>query len=277
MRVLSLFCILASILTATAHAEMSFKASVDKLQSTYEDKIQLQLEVTVSDPAVKTTPIPPPEIIGFQIGGSGSSVERRGDQIVRKYLYDLVPRRSGSITIPVFKVEFQSGATTDTLLSEPITVNVAQPIPVKQPGSSTALVIVLTVIVIVAGGSFAWRKSRSRPAAAAEPDWRDEYRARFAEIRKLADRQDFRQYSVEIMRLIISIIERLHDTKLAGFTSADLLRWLTDKNMDQEFLSPCKELFDFCEGVKYSSGKVEVSSGTRAIGTGEKIVELLLK
>ena len=75
-----------------------------------------------------------PEIIGLQIGGSGSSVERQGDLTVRKYSYELVPGRSGSITIPAFQVEFQNGAVVDTLTSESITVEVAQPKPVESRG-----------------------------------------------------------------------------------------------------------------------------------------------
>jgi hypothetical protein len=264
-------------LASAASGEMSFKATVDKLQAAYEDRFQLLLEVTVSDASVKTTPIPPPEIVGFQIGGSGSSVERRGDQVVRRYVYDFMPRRSGAITIPAFKVEFQSATTVDTLLSDPITVEVAQPNPIKQGGASTTIIIISALVVIGVVGGFAWWRFRSRPAITTEPEWRDEYRAKFAEIRKLADRQDFRQYSVEVMRLIVSIVERTYETRLAGFTSSDLVTWLAEKNMDKECLAHCRELFDFCEGVKYSSGKVEVQAGMRAAQTAGKIVELLLK
>jgi hypothetical protein len=277
MRFVSLILIGLVFWANIASAEMSFKATVDRLSVAYEDKIHLQLEVTVSDPATKTTPIAPPEIIGLQIGGSGSSVERQGELIVRRYSYELVPGRSGSVTIPAFKVEFQSGGTVDTLTSEPITVEIAQPKPIRKPGSFTVFYFGAATIIIIAATLLIRRR---KPRALSEPgetDWRDEYRQRFAEIRKLAERQDFRAFSTEIMRLVVVIVERVYETKVSGHTSSDLLRWLGEKNVDKEGLALCKDLFDFCEGVKFSSGKVDVQEGTQALSRAETIVELLLK
>ena len=277
MRFVSLILVGLVFWTNIASAEMSFKATVDRLSVAYEDKIHLQLEVTVSDPATKTTPIAPPEIIGLQIGGSGSSVERQGELIVRRYSYELVPGRSGSVTIPAFKVEFQSGGTIDTLISEPITVEIAQPKPIRKPGSFTVFYLGAATIIIIAVAVLIRRRKTRALSEPAESDWRDEYRQRFAEVRKLAERQDFRSFSTEIMRLVVVIVERVYETKVSGHTSSDLLRWLGEKNIDKEKLALCKDLFDFCEGVKFSSGKVDVLEGTQALGRAEKIVELLLK
>ncbi len=262
---------------STALAEMSFKATVDKLSVAYEEKIHLQLEVKVSDPAVKTTPIPPPAIMGLQIGGSGSSVERQGDLVVRRYSYELVPGRSGQVTIPSFKVEFQSGVAVDTLTSEPITVEIAQPKPAGKSGSFLMFYLGAVAVVIVVGAVLIRRRRRSAPTEQAATDWRDEYRQRFGEIRKLAERQDFRSFSTEIMRLVVAIVERVYETKVSGQTASDLLRWLGEKGVDKENLALCKDLFDFCEGVKFSSGKADVREGAQAVDRAEKIVELLLK
>ena len=277
MRFVSLILIGLVFWANIASAEMSFKATVDRLSVAYEDKIHLQLEVTVSDPATKTTPIAPPEIIGLQIGGSGSSVERQGELIVRRYSYELVPGRSGSVTIPAFKVEFQSGGTIDTLTSEPITVEIAQPKPIRKPGSFTVFYLGAATIIIIAVAVLIRRRKTRALSEPGETDWRDEYRQRFAEVRKLAERQDFRAFSKEIMRLVVAIVERVYETKVSGHTSSDLLRWLGEKNIDKEKLALCKDLFDFCEGVKFSSGKVDVLAGTQALSRAETIVELLLK
>jgi hypothetical protein len=277
MRFVSLILIGLVFWANTASAEMSFKATVDRLSVAYEDKIHLQLEVKVSDPATKTTPIAPPEIIGLQIGGSGSSVERQGELIVRRYSYELVPGRSGSVTIPAFKVEFQSGGSIDTLTSEPITVEIAQPKPIRKPGSFIVFYLGAATIVIIAVAVLIRRRKTSALSEPGETDWRDEYRQRFAEVRKLAERQDFRSFSTEIMRLVVAIVERVYETRVSGHTSSDLLRWLGEKNVDKESLALCKDLFDFCEGVKFSSGKVDVLEGTQALSRAEKIVELLLK
>jgi hypothetical protein len=277
MRFVSLILIGLVFWANVASAEMSFKATVDRLSVAYEDKIHLQLEVKVSDPATKTTPIAPPEIIGLQIGGSGSSVERQGELIVRRYSYELVPGRSGSVTIPAFRIEFQSGGTVDTLTSEPITVEIAQPKPVRKPGSFAVFYFVAATMIIIAVALLVRRRRAGVPSEPVETDWRDEYRQRFAEVKKLAERQDFRSFSTEIMRLVVAIVEQVYETKVSGQTSSDLLRWLGEKNVDKESLALCKDLFDFCEGVKFSSGKVDVRDGTQALNRAETIVELLLR
>jgi hypothetical protein len=263
--------------SGVASAEMSFTAKVDKLSVAYEEKINLLLEVRFSDPATKTTPIPPPSIIGLQIGGSGSSVERVGDVTVRRYTYELVPGRSGSVTIPPFKVEFQSGGAVDTLTSEPITVDIAQQRPVSKPGSFTVFYFAAVAIVLIAVAVI-MRKRKQKTAHVEEiVDWRDEYRAKFADIKKLADRQDFRAFSTEIMRLVGAILERVYETRVSGFTTSDLLRWMEERNLDKESLALCRDLFEFCEGVKFATGQVDVQDGARAVKKAEKIVELLLK
>lgn len=277
MRFVGLILIGLVLWANVASAEMSFKATVDRLSVAYEDKIHLQLEVKVSDPATKTTPIAPPEIIGLQIGGSGSSVERQGELIVRRYSYELVPGRSGSVTIPAFRVEFQSGGSVDTLTSEPITVEIAQPKPIRKSGSFIVFYLGAAAIIIIAVAVLIRRRKTRVLSEPGVADWRDEYRQRFAEVRKLAERQDFRSFSTEIMRLIVVIVEHVYETKVSGQTSTDLLRWLGEKNVDKDSLALCKDLFDFCEGVKFSSGKVDVQAGTQALSRAGKIVELLLK
>ena len=258
-------------------AEVSFRARVDKLQTSFEEKVTLELEVTVTSADTKTSPIPPPEIIGFRVGGSGSSVERRGEQIVRKYSYDLFPQRSGEVTIPPFRVEYQEGGTTDTLKSDPIIVSVAKPVPPKKPLPMGVKYGIPALVVIAVVAVAARRKLAKQPEQPVEADWRDEYRAKLAEVRKTAERQDFRKFSSEIMRLVVSIIERIYETRLSGFTGADIVRWLEEKGADKELLGYCRDLFAFCEGVKFTTGFVDLQQGLRAVNDAEKIVELLLK
>ena len=82
------------------------------------------------------------------------------------------------------------------------------------------------MLIVAALVAILWLKRRKPPVEPTAADWRDEYRQRFVDVRKLAERQDFRSFSTEAMRLIVAIIERTFETKLSGFTSADLLRWL---------------------------------------------------
>lgn len=276
MRKYVLLAVLA-LLTASGHAEISFKANVDKLQGAFEEPFQLTLEVAITDPTIVTTPVPPPDVIGFRIGGSGSSVERQGETIVRKYFYTLKPARSGDVTIPAFKVEFKSAQGADTLTSEPIVVNVDQPKPVSK-GSSNFLFYIIGGVV-AAGAAVSLLLSRRKKAAplAQMPDWKDEARVRFIEIKKLADREDFREFCVQGTRFIGGLLERQHEARLTGYTLTDVLRWMEERGLDNELRGRCKELFEFCEEVKFTSGKVDVQRGQVAAANAVKIVEQILK
>ena len=266
-----------AIMAATATGEISFKSHVDKVQAAFEDEFHLTLEVMVSDPAMTTTPVPPPGIIGFRIGGSGSSVEKQGALTIRRYTYTLKPARSGEVTIPAFLVEFKNAEGVDTLSSEPIVVNIDQPKP-RSEGKSNPGIIIAIAVAIVTGIGYYWYVRRKRPeTGAVEPDWREEANRQFAEIKKLADREDFRQFSGQAMKFVVGLIERKYETRLTGFTSADILRWMEERGVEKEIRDHSRELFGFCEEVKFSSGRVEVQSGRNATANAAKLVELILK
>ncbi len=266
------------VVVSSARAEVGFQARVDKTEAAFEDEIQLTLEVNVDDPAIKTTPLPPPEMIAFRIGGSGSSVERVGERIVRKYSYVLRPARSGELTIPAFQVEFAGSATTDTLRSEPIVVQVAQPKPVKQPGGSYGMLYggIAVGIAILAALGYALRRKPKRAETNA-PDWREQAQEEFARITKLADREDFGPFSAEASKFVIRLLENEHEAKLSGYTFADVLRWMEERAVDGELRAYVRDLFAYCEEVKFGTGKPDVAKGRAAAATAQKIVELLTK
>lgn len=260
-----------------ARAEIGFTAHVDKVQAAFEDEFLLTLEVTVSDPQTITTPVPPPEIIGFRVGGSGSSVEKAGEVTTRRYTYALKPARSGEVTIPAYKVEFKSATGVDTLSSEPIVVNVAQPRPSRDSKVSLAPIIVTGLLAAAVIGFLLIRRRKSEAAPIPEPDWRSEAEESFAEIKRLADREDFRQFSSQASKFVIGLLEKVNETRLTGYTSTDILRWMEERGLEKEIRSHSKELFEFCEEVKFSSGKVDVQSGRAAVANAAKLLELILK
>lgn len=266
-----------AVMAATATGEISFKSHVDKVQAAFEDEFHLTLEVMVSDPAMTTTPVPPPDIIGFRIGGSGSSVEKQGALTIRRYTYTLKPARSGEVTIPAFLVEFKNAESVDTLSSEPIVVNIDQPKPRSEDKSNLGIIIAIAVAIVTGIGYFLYVRRKRTETGIVEPDWREEANRQFAEIKKLADREDFRQFSAQAMKFVVGLIERKYETRLSGFTSADILRWMEERGVEKEIRDHSRELFGFCEEVKFSSGRVEVQSGRNATANAAKLVELILK
>lgn len=264
------------LLSGLSRAEVSFESSVDKLSAAFEDQIELTLKVKVTDLEVTTSPLPPPEISGFSLGGSSSSVAREGDTLVRSYSYKLVPKRSGTITIPPFKLEYRDSTMVDTLTSEPITVNIAEPVPPKSEKATPTWLWILCIAIIIVGAAWWYR----RTVKARQPetvDWREEHTAKLAEILKLAEREDYQNFSVEAMKLIVVLLEHRTEKKLAGHTTKDLTKVLQEVDIPESEREQFSELFSFCENVKYSSGHVDPENGRKAARRLEKIVELLLK
>jgi len=264
-------------LAGVASAQIGFKAHVDKVQAAFEDEFVLTLEVSVGDPSVTTTPVPPPEMIGFRVGGSGSSVEKVGELTLRRYTYNLKPARSGEVTIPSYKVEFKSAVGVDTLTSDPIVVNVAQPRPSKDSRVSLAPIFITAAIgtAIIAGLLF--RRRRTKAPVIVEADWKAEAQAKFAEIKRLAEREDYREFSSQASKFVVGLLEKANEARLTGYTTTDILRWMEERGIEKEIRSHCKELFAFCEEVKFSSGKVDVQSGRAAVSNATKLLELILK
>lgn len=264
-------------LVGVASAQIGFKAHVDKVQAAFEDEFVLTLEVSVADPAITTTPVPPPEMVGFRFGGSGSSVEKAGELTIRRYTYNLKPARSGDVTIPSYKVEFKSTIGVDTLSSDPITVNVAQPRPTKDTQVSLAPIFITVAIGTAIISALLFRRRKAKAPIVEEADWRAEATAKFAEIKRLADREDFREFSSQASKFIIGLLEKANEARLTGYTTTDILRWMEERGIDKEIRSHCKELFAFCEEVKFSSGKVDLQSGRAAVSNATKLLELILK
>lgn len=256
-------------------AAVSFEATVDKLATAYEASIELTLKVTVTDPNVRTSPLPPPQVPAFVLGGSASSVDRSGDTIIRSYAYTLMPQRPGSVTIPPFQVEFRDSLVVDTLSSEPITVTIADPLPVESESGTPTWLYILCLAIIVAGAAWWYRRS----AMVAKPElenWRDEYRQRLDETEKLAQREDYQLFSIEAMKLVTALLERQTERKLSGHTTKDLVKLLGESGRSDSEIEQFTELFDFFESVKYSAGSVDAGDGRKTAQRLRKIVELLL-
>ncbi len=269
--------VLAVCLVTTATAQIGFKAHVDKVQAAFEDEIVLTLEVSVSDPAMTTTPVPPPELVGFRVGGSGSSVEKAGEVTIRRYTYALKPARSGEVTIPSYRVEFKSATGVDTLASDPIMVSVAQPRPSKDTRVSLAPILITAAVGAAIIVLLLFRRRKAKAPVIVEADWKAEAPAKFAEIKRLAEREDFREFSAQAGRFIIGLLEKANEARLTGYTTTDILRWMEERGIEKEIRNHSQELFAFCEEVKFSSGKVDVQSGRTAVANATKILELILK
>jgi hypothetical protein len=129
MKLLKLLAVMTLACSAAFAAEVSFEASVDRLQTAFEDPVQLELVVRTTDPDITTRPLMPPRLPGFSVGGSSSSVSREGDTIIRRYTYELRPAASGEVRIPALQLEYTDSLGTDTLSSQPIAVQVGEPVP----------------------------------------------------------------------------------------------------------------------------------------------------
>lgn len=277
MRVLiATICVVAALMVTKAMAEVSFRASVDKVETAFENKVTLDLEVTVSDPHVETTPLAPPSMVGFRIGGSVSSVSQEAGKIVRHYKYELFPSKSGPVQIPAFALEYSDSAGVDTLYSQPITVTVAQPVPKKEPGKTPWSILVITAVVLAAGVWWWIRRTQYAAAETAEPEWQAEYRSQLDGALELAERQNYREFFDKGSRLLVGLLEKVNDTTLKGKTVDDLCSWVRGQEMSDELKDMITGFLKNSESVKFTTGHVEPQAAEGRVSDLKKIVERLL-
>ncbi len=260
----------------TVTAEVSFKASVDKVNTAYEEKVLLDLEVTVSDPLIETKPLPPPAMLGFRIGGSVSSVTQEGGSTIRHYRYELVPSKSGAVEIPAFALVYGDSTGVDTLYSQPIVVTVAQPLPPQEEGTTPWTVIIIAIVVL--GGGTYWWLRRRQPASepAVEPEWQAEYRDRLSEAIELAQRQKYRDFFDRGSRLLVDLFATIYETPLKGKTVDDLRDWIKQQDMSDEVKGMATDFLRQSESVKFTSGQIDPRSADAQAAELRKIVERLL-
>ncbi len=271
----SFAAILLLLLTGSLSAEVAFEARVDKLETAYESPIRLELTVKVTNPQTITEPLMPRQLPGFTIGGSGSSVSREGDTVIRRYTYNLQPARSGTVKIPALRVVFTDSLNTDTLVSQPIEVSIAEPLPPPAANSMPTWLVAVCVVVVLAGGFWWFWRSRQSGTSLA-PDWREKYRQQLRQARRLVERQDFQGFSQIAVKLLVGLLERRFERKLAGQTSSDLIGILKDEGLTAEQVERVSELLSYCDSVKYATSDQDPEAGAEALRYLEKTVEPLL-
>jgi hypothetical protein len=276
MKLLKLLAVMTLACSAAFAAEVSFEASVDRLQTAFEDPVQLELVVRTTDPDITTRPLMPPRLPGFSVGGSSSSVSREGDTIIRRYTYELRPAASGEVRIPALQLEYTDSLGTDTLSSQPIAVQVGEPVP-EPVSSDTPLWVAIVAAVVLAVGVWWWVRRSNQARREIRSDWHGTLREQLEEAEKLARRQDYRVFCEKAIHLVIRVLERRYETKLAGHTAGDLVKFLNEKGVDRGQIESCEELTRFCETVKYASGEADADSASRAAACLRNLVEPMLE
>jgi hypothetical protein len=139
------------------------------------------------------------------------------------------------------------------------------------------MIVGLVAVFVVSSFGYLWWRRRTLKLVTPLSDWRDDLRAEYAELRKLADREDYRSFSTQIQRLVVGALERIHTARLSGYTSTDVLRWMDEQALDADLRGHCRTLFEFSEEVKFSTGRSDPHAARTALAAADKIVELLAK
>lgn len=264
------------LLIAVVEAEVSFRASVDKVETAFEDAVMLDLVVTVSDASIETKPLSPPAMVGFRIGGSVSSVTQEREHVVRHYQYELIPVRSGPVEIPGFALEYSDTTGVDTLYSQPITVTVAQPAAQREEGGTSWVVLLISVVVLVVGVVWWIKRSAKGAGEQTEPDWQSEYSRRLEEATDLAQRQNYKEFFDKGSKLLVGLLERTFETQLRGKTVADLCEWMKQQELSEELKGMISDFLRTSERVKFTTGRVDPKTADGRVDELKKIVERLL-
>lgn len=258
-------------------AAVEFRAEIDKLRGAYEDRFEVTIVVEVSSPDIQTTPILPPNLLTMKVGATSSSVERRGDTIIRRYSYALHPQKGGNILIPPFRLAYTDGDLTDTLSSESFFIEVAQPVPKKTDEGSGWYYLILGLVVFAGAVGFYLMRLRRRRKQSPDTDAVAAYNESLAGLRRMAERENYADFAAGARRLVVTLLERKYGVRLAGHTSSDLQRWAEEHGLEKELRQLIADLCEFCDGIKFSSSQIDRRRGTAAAESAAKIVERLLQ
>ena len=146
--------------SATA-GSISISQAVDKSTVAYEDSVQFEIRLQWQGPQSAYLFDKPlsPTILGLKVRGFSSSIASAGtgpEEITTKtYRYTLIPGSPGVGRIQPVSIEY--------LITEEMTVNVAEPLPVPVSGGFPIWLVIVIVVVVAAGaGAFIWHRSRNR-------------------------------------------------------------------------------------------------------------------
>jgi len=150
--VFTLLLIAAGIGSATADG-ITVSQSVDRSEIAFEDSVTFTVTLQWPGPQYAyrfDRPLEPP-LEGLKIASFASSISSAGtgaaETTTKEYRFKLAPTKAGPDRIDAIQIDFVSypDSIPGQLMTEPVTIRVAQPAPAPEPGAFGTLWIVLIV------------------------------------------------------------------------------------------------------------------------------------
>jgi hypothetical protein len=153
---------------------ISVSQSLDRSQVAYEDSLLFEISLQWDGPQYAYLFDRPlnPVFDRLQVRGFSSSIGSTGsgaDEVTtKKYKYVLIPTSSGQGRINAVTISYMTmpDSVAGELLTEPMAVTIAEPIPVVIGEGGKALIYIIVAVVIIIGVIVVvviWRRSACRP------------------------------------------------------------------------------------------------------------------
>ncbi len=174
LRRLSIIFLLSCFLLPSVCLAVSVSQSLDRTEIPFEEAVHLRIEI--SWPGAPTAYLFQKALRinadRLKVASLSSTVTSSGagaDETTTKVLdYTLRPTAPGLATIDATTIEYLvwPDSVAGELITDPMTVTVAEPVPVKETGGdgpSTGLVVIIVVLVLAAAGVVVFILRRRRP------------------------------------------------------------------------------------------------------------------
>lgn len=261
IRPLLTFLILVVLAGRPGAAEsISLSQSLDRPQVAYDETATLEIVLTWPGPqsAYRFDRPLQPVLQKLRVGKFSttvSSVGAGGDEITTKrFHYELIPTEAGLGRVEPMRVEYVSwpDSIPGELVTEPVTVQIAAPIP--EPPKSNDLpiwLLVLVAVCLIGGGVAAVITVRKR-SQALRPDKTPSERLleRLAELQKEVG-SDLKRFQTGLFPIIVEYLERRFELPLAGRSAEEIAEALNRTALTESQRLQVAEWLERAEREKY--------------------------
>lgn len=243
---------------------ISVSQSIDRTEMRFEDTATYEIVVSWDGPPTKYRfeKAMRLETDRLKVASFSSTVNSRGtgpDEVSSKVVqYRLAPTGSGVGRIEPLAIEYTEwpDTTIGVLMTDAITISIAQPVPVKaESDNGTPAWIWLLIIVVLAGGAvgvFFWR--RDRPSAPPPRTPAEAFLDDLAVLRKESG-SDLKHFQTGLYKILVVFISVFFRIDVNGRTTDSILADLDKVEVNRETKDTLADWLRRAEREKYAPVK----------------------
>ena len=263
----------ANCQTDSIHAKIELKASVDRSEVPFNQKLSFTVEASWEGEQNRfsITPVVPPECENFEILGSSSlnetKIEEGKTKSVKTFRFSLKPIQTGTGRIGSVELSYVDNLTQDssTLSTQPINVQITSPIEKKGPKYRNVLIIVILLVLIYVIYTAKRRirridinkEKRSEEVETTAESLEEATLKKLDSISEEVKKGRLVDFSSDVYKLLIGYLEAKYQMVTSGKTTNDIISSLSNLDLSPEKFALLKQILSTCDLIKFAKEKIE--------------------